>query len=160
MLAFAAVHLDGHVNVFGVNREPSRIFFGAAGMGRNERGDNRVFPGADPPDVQIAQRGIAVLVEKPLAATPAEADRIVEAAAENGVPVAVGHVERFNPAVQAIKEGAWDFIEKPLEPVAPDAQRFGPRGDERRPLAFEQIAHRRRFGHRSFPMLSVQFCAR
>ena len=45
------------------------------------------------------ERGIAVLVEKPLAATPAEADRIVEAAAEDGVPVAVGHVERFNPVV-------------------------------------------------------------
>lgn len=44
-------------------------------------------------------RGIAVLVEKPLAATPAEADRIVEAAAEQDVPVAVGHVERFNPVV-------------------------------------------------------------
>jgi UDP-N-acetylglucosamine 3-dehydrogenase len=45
------------------------------------------------------ERGIAVLVEKPLAATPAEADRIVEASAEHGVPVAVGHVERFNPVV-------------------------------------------------------------
>jgi UDP-N-acetylglucosamine 3-dehydrogenase len=45
------------------------------------------------------ERGIAVLVEKPLAATPAEADRIVAAAAEHGVPVAVGHVERFNPVV-------------------------------------------------------------
>lgn len=44
-------------------------------------------------------RGIAVLVEKPLAATPAEAARIVEAARQSGVPVQVGHVERFNPAV-------------------------------------------------------------
>lgn len=46
------------------------------------------------------QRGIAVLVEKPLAATPAEADRIVAAAAAAGAPpVQVGHIERFNPAV-------------------------------------------------------------
>jgi predicted dehydrogenase len=45
-------------------------------------------------------RGIAVLVEKPLAATPAEADRIVAAAAASGAPpVQVGHIERFNPAV-------------------------------------------------------------
>jgi predicted dehydrogenase len=45
-------------------------------------------------------RGIAVLVEKPLAATPAEADRIVAAAAAAGAPpVQVGHIERFNPAV-------------------------------------------------------------
>ena len=44
-------------------------------------------------------RGIAVLVEKPLAATPDEADQIVIASAGSGVPVQVGHVERFNPAV-------------------------------------------------------------
>ena len=45
-------------------------------------------------------RSIAVLVEKPLAATPAEADLIVAAAAQLGAPpVQVGHVERFNPAV-------------------------------------------------------------
>jgi UDP-N-acetylglucosamine 3-dehydrogenase len=45
------------------------------------------------------ERGIAVLVEKPLAATPDEADRLVEAAKSSGVPLQVGHVERFNPAV-------------------------------------------------------------
>lgn len=45
------------------------------------------------------ERGVAVLVEKPLAATTAEADTLVDAAAAVGVPVQVGHVERFNPAV-------------------------------------------------------------
>jgi predicted dehydrogenase len=45
------------------------------------------------------ERGIAVLVEKPLAATVDEAMRIVDAARASGVPVQVGHVERFNPAV-------------------------------------------------------------
>jgi len=46
------------------------------------------------------ERGIAVLVEKPLAATPAEADRIVAAASTAGAPpVQVGHIERFNPAI-------------------------------------------------------------
>jgi predicted dehydrogenase len=45
------------------------------------------------------ERGLAVLVEKPLAGTVEEGMRIVAAAAERGVPVAVGHVERFNPAV-------------------------------------------------------------
>ena len=44
-------------------------------------------------------RGIATLIEKPLAATPAEADGLVTASAETGVPIQVGHVERFNPAV-------------------------------------------------------------
>ena len=45
------------------------------------------------------EHGIAVLVEKPLAATTDEAMRIVAAARAAGVPVQVGHVERFNPAV-------------------------------------------------------------
>ena len=45
------------------------------------------------------ERGIAVLVEKPIAATVDEGMRIVVAAREHGVPVQVGHVERFNPAV-------------------------------------------------------------
>jgi len=45
------------------------------------------------------ERGIAVLVEKPLAATIDEAMRIVDASRAAGVPVQVGHVERFNPAV-------------------------------------------------------------
>ena len=45
-------------------------------------------------------RRIAVLVEKPLAATPEEADLIVAAATKPGAPpVQVGHIERFNPAV-------------------------------------------------------------
>jgi UDP-N-acetylglucosamine 3-dehydrogenase len=45
------------------------------------------------------ERGIAVLVEKPLAATVDEARQIVEESRASGVPVQVGHVERFNPAV-------------------------------------------------------------
>jgi UDP-N-acetylglucosamine 3-dehydrogenase len=49
--------------------------------------------------VAAIERGIAVLVEKPLAATIDEGMRIVVAAREHGVAVQVGHVERFNPAV-------------------------------------------------------------
>ncbi len=45
------------------------------------------------------ERGIAALIEKPLAATPPEAESIVAASKATGVPVQVGHVERFNPAV-------------------------------------------------------------
>jgi predicted dehydrogenase len=44
-------------------------------------------------------RGVAALIEKPLAATPEEADELVRASVETGVPIQVGHVERFNPAV-------------------------------------------------------------
>ena len=47
-------------------------------------------------------RGIAVLVEKPLAPTVNEALEIVAASRATGVPVQVGHVERFNPAVREL----------------------------------------------------------
>ncbi|MCI0581399.1 MAG: Gfo/Idh/MocA family oxidoreductase [Chloroflexi bacterium] len=47
-------------------------------------------------------RGIAVLVEKPLASTVDEAFEIVAASRATGVPVQVGHVERFNPAVREL----------------------------------------------------------
>lgn len=43
--------------------------------------------------------GKHVLIEKPLATTVADAERLVQAAADAGVTLTVGHVERFNPAV-------------------------------------------------------------
>ncbi len=49
-------------------------------------------------------RGLPVLVEKPLAATHAEALAIVAAGRAAGVPVQVGHVERYNPAVLRLGE--------------------------------------------------------
>ncbi len=45
------------------------------------------------------ERGLPVLVEKPLAATVEEGIELVAAARARGVPLQVGHVERFNPAV-------------------------------------------------------------
>ena len=48
-------------------------------------------------------RGIATLVEKPLAATIDEGERLRDIAADRGVPLAVGHIERFNPAVIELK---------------------------------------------------------
>ncbi len=46
-------------------------------------------------------RGVHLLIEKPIASTLEEADRIVAAAAAAGVLVATGHVERFNAALRA-----------------------------------------------------------
>ena len=48
------------------------------------------------------ERGLPVLVEKPLAANLDEAMEVVLAARGAGVPVQVGHVERFNPAVREL----------------------------------------------------------
>jgi predicted dehydrogenase len=50
----------------------------------------------------LIERGIHLLIEKPLAPTTAEAEEIVALARKHGVLVAVGHTERFNPAVRAV----------------------------------------------------------
>ena len=52
----------------------------------------------------LIREGVHVLVEKPLAASLEEADRIVEAAREKGVVLQVGHLERFNPAILYLEE--------------------------------------------------------
>jgi UDP-N-acetylglucosamine 3-dehydrogenase len=57
-------------------------------------------------DIALAciKRGVHVLVEKPIASNPDEGRRIVAAARRAGVTLMVGHVERFNPAVETVKE--------------------------------------------------------
>ncbi len=55
----------------------------------------------------IAQ-GVNVLVEKPIASTVEEGRAIVAAARRAGVNLMVGHVERFNPAVESIKRAIRD----------------------------------------------------
>ena len=47
------------------------------------------------------ERGVHVLVEKPIAATVAEADELIALAEASGAVLAAGHSERFNPAVLA-----------------------------------------------------------
>ncbi len=48
-------------------------------------------------------RGIATMVEKPLASTLAEAEELVRLARARGVTLQVGHIERFNPALSALE---------------------------------------------------------
>jgi predicted dehydrogenase len=57
-------------------------------------------------DIALAciAKGIHVLVEKPIASTVEEGRSIIAAARRAGVTLMVGHVERFNPAVHAIKQ--------------------------------------------------------
>jgi len=47
------------------------------------------------------EAGLHVLIEKPMAKTVEEAGDLVDLGREKGVVVAVGHIERFNPAVRA-----------------------------------------------------------
>lgn len=53
--------------------------------------------------VMFLKEGVPVLVEKPLARSVQGADAILEAAAATGACLAVGHTERFNPAVIAAR---------------------------------------------------------
>jgi predicted dehydrogenase len=50
---------------------------------------------------KLMEAGVDVLIEKPLAASLAEADQLVELAQRLGRIGQVGHLERFNPAVRA-----------------------------------------------------------
>jgi predicted dehydrogenase len=50
---------------------------------------------------QLMEKGVDVLVEKPLATTLAEADQMIGLAERYGCIAQVGHLERFNPAVRA-----------------------------------------------------------
>jgi predicted dehydrogenase len=52
---------------------------------------------------ELVAAGVSVLVEKPLAASSAQAREIVELCAAAGVHGAVGHVERFNPALLELR---------------------------------------------------------
>lgn len=54
--------------------------------------------------VALLAADVDVLVEKPIAASLAEADRILAVAREYGRIVQVGHLERFNPAVSAARK--------------------------------------------------------
>jgi len=63
---------------------------------------------AVPTDVHLAvaapflERGVAVLVEKPMAPTVAEAEAMIALAGTSGAVLAAGHTERFNPALAAV----------------------------------------------------------
>ena len=65
------------------------------------------------------KNGIPVLIEKPLASSVQQGHEIVECAKENDVVVAVGHSERCNPVVQAMKR-------LHIEPMFIEANRVSP----------------------------------
>jgi predicted dehydrogenase len=52
---------------------------------------------------RLMELGMDVLVEKPIADSPAEARRLIEAAAKYQKILQIGHLERFNPAIIALE---------------------------------------------------------
>lgn len=67
------------------------------------------------------QAGVHVLIEKPIAASIAEAELLVNAAAESNCILQVGHIERFNPAFQELSK-----VLKTEELLALEAHRMSP----------------------------------
>jgi predicted dehydrogenase len=58
----------------------------------------------------LLEAGVHVLVEKPIARDLEEADRMIAAAAKGGALLQVGHLERFNPALVALRP----YVKAPL----------------------------------------------
>ncbi|MCZ2155916.1 MAG: Gfo/Idh/MocA family oxidoreductase [Bryobacterales bacterium] len=55
---------------------------------------------------ELLTRGVDVLVEKPIASSVAEARTLIELAARHGRILQVGHLERYNPALLALRKEA------------------------------------------------------
>ena len=51
---------------------------------------------------RLLELGVDVIVEKPMAASQAEADELISTAARGGRILQVGHLERFNPGIVAV----------------------------------------------------------
>jgi predicted dehydrogenase len=72
------------------------------------------------------ERGVHLLIEKPIAPSLEEADRIVALAARKGVVVATGHVERFNGALRACET----YLDGPRFVESHRLAPFNPRGTD------------------------------
>jgi UDP-N-acetylglucosamine 3-dehydrogenase len=54
--------------------------------------------------LDVIERGISLLIEKPISFTIEEGQNIINTARRAGVKLMIGHIERFNPAIIALKE--------------------------------------------------------
>ncbi|QCS42122.1 Gfo/Idh/MocA family protein [Natrinema versiforme] len=84
------------------------------------------------------EAGVDVLVEKPIAETVEQGQQLAEQAREAGLVLQVGHIERFNPAVQTVA----DLIDD-LDVISVEAERLGPPIDRTAPgnVIFDLMVH-------------------
>jgi predicted dehydrogenase len=83
----------------------------------------------------LMERGTNVLVEKPMAATPKQARELVDVSKEQGVVLAVGHVERFNPAIRAVAAMVREPLLMQFERLSPYTPRI------RESIVFDLMVH-------------------
>jgi DUF1009 family protein/predicted dehydrogenase len=74
----------------------------------------------------LMEAGVHVLVEKPMTTTLEEADSLIEMAKGGNLVLQIGHLERFNPAVEAAKE----YVHQPFFVEAHRLASFTERGTE------------------------------
>ena len=72
------------------------------------------------------ERGVHVLIEKPITATIEQADELLDLAKEKGALVQIGHVERFNRAIRA----ALPYVDQPKFIESDRLAPFNPRGSD------------------------------
>lgn len=108
-VAFAgAVDPDG--DRYGAVRDPADVYGSIDALLERGKPDFAIL--AVPTDEHLAvartlaAAGVHMLVEKPLAGTVAEANEIIAACGVAGIRAAVGHVERFNPALMELRRRA------------------------------------------------------
>ncbi|NPD47232.1 Gfo/Idh/MocA family protein [Lentimicrobium sp. S6] len=80
--------------------------------------------------------GKHVFIEKPVASSPEEAERLLELEREFGVKVQVGHVERFNPAFVAVQ----NKFDSPMFIETHRLAQFNPRGTDV-PVVLDLMIH-------------------
>ncbi|WP_226636546.1 Gfo/Idh/MocA family protein [Brevundimonas poindexterae] len=120
-----AVVAQGVAEAYGASSVTSAEAFAGAGL------DAAVIatPNRTHADLGVAllERGVHVLVEKPIAATVEDAQRLIDAAKANDRVLMVGQVERFNPAVEAVKRAIKDedVISIQITRVGPFPPRMG-----------------------------------
>jgi predicted dehydrogenase len=69
--------------------------------------------------MSFLERGIPLLIEKPITTTLEQADELIATAQRTGAVIQVGHIERFNPAFEALQA-------RPIRPKFIESERHGP----------------------------------
>lgn len=86
--------------------------------------------------LQAIDQACHIFIEKPLVATPKEADTLKMALKNTNLKVQVGHVERFNPAFLSVK----DRIKQPMFIETHRLAQFNPRGTDV-PVVLDLMIH-------------------